>query len=560
MPLSNKEILERLCSNKKISERNPFILSELSMSCEELDEEVMFQYEKLLEVVDFDRVAVCANFAMMNPNEASDVNRGVYFSRWKNETFWKNLQLGSAFSSKEVVRREIKDVISRQLKSVLKISNVRLVHLRSSNLYYSENDQLKLLENFSEQSFISFCMYIFARYLKLSEDDAIKTALRDRIKPASNNSVIQFLDCYIKDGKYFAGVSEDSPQWIIQRFLRPAIELGKPTVHSKSVDMLIDHLTDFDSMTKHRVLDILSTMYMNSASLKSKFGGALRIFGSSGANGKSKFIDLLIRSVGYDCAASVSVQDLGDDRSAYSAASAMLLVDDDAPSNRIKGLASSNFKKLVTGGAMKVRALYKEEVTVTPKCMMVIASNHLPRAEDKSEGFLRRWNLVEIKTRLHDRYDLDEIWFKELDSDTSAQYVCEMLVLRALEMSNGDEMSPKSEIMLELDRRYAEDNNSASSFVREVGLDQIVGFSVKEVRDRYDRFCQENDLPVMQRQFNETLENQFSLIAKSVGHSRVSESSDQFALLKQKLKSTVRAWQHTDDEVNISYLPNLKQT
>ena len=557
--MENKEILERLCSNEKISERNPFILSELSMSCEELDEEVMFQYEKLLEVVDFDRVAVCANFAIMNPNEASDVDRGVYFSRWKNETFWKNLQLGSAVSSKEIVRREIKDVISRQLKSVLKLCGVRLVHLRSSNLYYSENDQLKLLENFNEQSFISFCMYIFARYLKLSEDDAIKTALRDRVKPASNNSIIQFLDCYIKEGKYFVGVSEDSPQWIIQRFLRPAIESGKPTVHSRAVDMLIDHLTDFDIMTKHRLRDILSTMYMNSASLKSKFGGTLRIFGSSGANGKSKFIDLLIRSVGYDCVASVSVQDLDDDRSVYSAALAMLTVDDDAPSTRITGLASSNFKKFTTGGVVKTRALYKEAITVTPKCTMVIASNHLPRAEDKSEGFLRRWNLIEIKTRLHDRYDLDEDWFKELDSDVSAQYMCEMLVLRFLELSNGAEMSPKSESMLELDRRYAEDNNSAAAFVNDLGIEKIIGFSVREVREHYESYCKENDLPVMQRQFNETLENQFSLIVKPAGVMRVSESSDQFALLRQKLKRTIKVWQHTDDEVNIIYLPNLKQ-
>ena len=177
----------------------------MSVSSEELDEEVMFRYEKLLEVVDFDRVAVCANYAIINPNEASDVSRDVYFSRWENDTFWKNLPLGSAFSHKEIVRREIKDVISRQLKSVLKLSNVRLVHLRSSRLYYSENDQLKLLEDFNEKSFISFCMYIFARYLKLSEDDAIKNALRDRVKPASNNSVIQFLDCYIENGKYHKG-------------------------------------------------------------------------------------------------------------------------------------------------------------------------------------------------------------------------------------------------------------------------------------------------------------------------------------------------------------------
>ena len=558
--MRNKELLERLCSNNKIYERNPFILSELSTSSEELDETVFFQYEKLLEVVDFDRVVACANFSIMNPNESSDVSRDVYFSRWENEDFWKSIPLGSAIFGGRISRHKIKDVVSRQLKSVLKLSKVRLANLRSSTLYYSENEELKILDDFSEESFISFCMFIFARYLYLSEDDVIKNALRGRVNPASNNSVIQFLDCYIENGKYFEGVSEESPQWIVRRHVKRAIKSGKTTVHSKPVDMLIDHLTDLDVMTRHRLIDVLSTMYMNSASLKSKFGGALRIFGSSGANGKSKLIDLLIRSVGYDCAASVSVQDLGDDRSAYSAASAMLLVDDDAPSNRIQGLASANFKKTVTGGPMKVRALYKEEITVIPKCLMVIASNQLPRAEDKSEGFLRRWNLIETKMRLHDRYDLDEDWFRELDSDDSAQYLCETLVLRALEMSNGDEMRPKSKSMLELDKRYAEDNNSATAFVRDVGLEQIVGFSVKEVREKYDSYCKENDLPVMQRQFNETLENQFSLIVKTAGVMRVSESSDQFALLYQKIKKTIKVWQHTDDEVNIQYLPNLKRS
>ena len=127
-------------------------------------------------------------------------------------------------------------------------------------------------------------------------------------------------------------------------------------------------------------------------------------------------------------------------------------------------------------------------------------------------------------------------------------------------MSNGDEMRPKSESMLELDKRYAEDNNSATAFVRDVGLEQIVGFSVKEVREKYDSYCKENDLPVMQRQFNETLENQFSLIVKTAGVMRVSESSDQFALLYQKIKKTIKVWQHTDDEVNIQYLPNLKRS
>lgn len=189
--LSNKEILERFYSNKKITEKNPIVLEELSTTFEELGKDDMIRYEKLLEVVEFDRVVACARFVTMNGRLASsneidesNIPKDVYFSTWKNETFWKSLERSSAVSkTNRVIRYKIKDVLTRQLRSVLTSSNVRLDHRRSSRLYYSEDNQTKILENFDEESFISFCMHIFARYLRLSESDVIKTALRYRVIP-----------------------------------------------------------------------------------------------------------------------------------------------------------------------------------------------------------------------------------------------------------------------------------------------------------------------------------------------------------------------------------------
>lgn len=189
--MSNKEILERFYSNKKITEKNPIVLEELSTTFEELGKDDMIRYEKLLEVVEFDRVVACARFvttngrlASSNEIDESNIPKDVYFSRWKNETFWKSLERSSAVSkTNRVIRYKIKDVLTRQLRSVLTSSNVRLDHRRSSRLYYSEDNQTKILENFDEESFISFCMHIFARYLRLSESDVIKTALRYRVIP-----------------------------------------------------------------------------------------------------------------------------------------------------------------------------------------------------------------------------------------------------------------------------------------------------------------------------------------------------------------------------------------
>ena len=188
--MSNEEILERFYSNEKIVEKNPIILKELSTTFETLGEEDMFRYEKLLEVVEFDRVVACARFVvldgkfvMINESDKLDVPKDVYFSRWKDEIFWKDLDRSSAVSKDgRVIRYKIKEELTRQLRSVLTRSNVRLDHRRSSKLYYDEDGQTKILENFSEESFIAFCMHIFARYLRLSEASVIKTALRYRIR------------------------------------------------------------------------------------------------------------------------------------------------------------------------------------------------------------------------------------------------------------------------------------------------------------------------------------------------------------------------------------------
>lgn len=187
--MPNKEILERFYSNKKITEKNPIILEELSTTFEVLGKDDMIRYEKLLEVVEFDRVVACARFVTMNGRlissneiDESNIPKDVYFSRWKNETFWKSLERSSAISkTNRVIRYKINDLLTRQLRSVLTRSDVRLDH-RRSKLYYIEDDRIKILEDFSEESFVSFCMHIFARYLRLSESDVIKTALRHRVR------------------------------------------------------------------------------------------------------------------------------------------------------------------------------------------------------------------------------------------------------------------------------------------------------------------------------------------------------------------------------------------
>ena len=89
--MSNQKLLEHLYSNEKIRQLNPLVLSELSRTFFELDEAVFYQFEELLEVVEFDRVVACLRFITSNGQlittyreDLSDVPREVYFSQWNS--------------------------------------------------------------------------------------------------------------------------------------------------------------------------------------------------------------------------------------------------------------------------------------------------------------------------------------------------------------------------------------------------------------------------------------------------------------------------------------------
>ena len=541
-------------------EKNPITILLLNDSSLTRDKETIETYSELLDAVDFDRVlAVCKFVCIDVKNE--DCDKNDFFSRWQDESFWKDRTPGEAVSRSVIDRGALKEILSRQLDSVFEKAKIRINSLNSSELYYSMNDEICILENFSIDAFKKFCLYIFKDYLRISEASTIVSVMKMRVISSADSSVIQLRDCRIESGKVVKGVTSKRASHMIKRYGYEAVLTGKPTVYSKPVDMLLDHISNFDKDTRERLEDLLATIFFNDAGLKASKGGAIRLFGASGENGKSLFIKLLSKSIGNKPnVVPFKIKDLNDPRTAYAVASSMLMVDPDSSSEKISAASSSFFKECVTADDVDVRPLYGEQRTVTPLTLVLVASNNLPKSEDKTDmGYLRRWNIINVKAKLFDSYpDLTNEWFDELLSDKSAQYLFERLLIRSQDLLTRN-LHPKSQHMLENDLKHVEENNSAKLYIEDRTIERIVGFSVKEIKEDYERFCERNDLNILKKHFKETLENMFGVQSCLVKINRISESSECFPLLHSRQISAIRAYQHKDEKENSRILAAQKR-
>lgn len=541
-------------------EKNQITMIVLSDPSLTRDEETIKTYSSLLDVIDFDRVLMVCKFACIDVKN-ENVNRLEFFDRWKNENFWTEMTPGKAISRSTVDRHALKEILSRQFDTVLEDAKVRINSLKSSELYYSKDDEIYILENFSIDTFKKFCLYIFKDYLRISEASTIESVMRMRVTRSADSSVIQLRDCRIESGRVIKGVTSKRASHMIKRSGYQSVITGKPTVYSRPVDMLLEHISNFDKDTRERLEDLLATIFFNDAGLKASKGGAIRLFGASGENGKSLFIKLLSKSIGgTPNVVPFKIKDLSDPRTAYAVASSMLMVDPDSSSEKISAASSSFFKECVTADDVDVRPLYGEQITITPLTSVLVASNNLPKSEDKTDmGYLRRWNIINVKAKLLDSYpDLTNEWFEELLSDKSAQYLFERLLIRSQDLLTRN-LHPKSQHMLENDLKHVEENNSAKLYIEDRTIERIVGFSVKEIKDDYERFCERNDLNILKKHFKETLENMFDLTDRAVKITRLSESSEAFSLLYSGQVKAIRAYQHKDEKENSRILAAQKK-
>lgn len=557
--------IENLKNTDRIYSLNPTIFRNL-LASERVFSSSFHKYAVLLECVDFDRVYLSMKFLMDMTSEEVASMGGIneYFSRYRKNTFWREFKPGSLSKQVDSANEMLIDL----LKTTFKLARFKIAE-HAKALFYRDRledntDTIEMIDDFSYDDFRQFLLMLFAPYMKHRYSKSIvEFALEDMISNGTSDNIIQFLDCYVEDGRVHEGMHPTVGRFLVRRKVFEAIENRKPTKVVKEVDQLIAHLCDYDEKNIKLMVSILATVFLNDSEMKNTLSPHLRIFGPSGANGKTTFEDLLRKAFGNHNVVATQIGGLDNYHFVETTVQSLIAIDGDSSGKALSSDAAATFKRIVTGDTVRSRQIYGKMRDVKSMCLLLAFCNTLPKSSDKSNAFLRRMTIIKCSDRLIDsrRFVANDEWFKNLRSDAAAQYLIEKLLLRAQDMLDQDtlKLPEASKATKDMLTKFSDENDSASAWIKEVGIEEVVGYQVKEVREKYEAWCEENDKTPLKRQFNEVLEVNFNLERKNVTYRKLNPSSNYYALSKHKGGSAVSAWQFVNQIRNNKYFDKLEQ-
>ena len=548
------------------------------------------RYSVLLDLIDFNRINRMVRF-MMNLDYKNFYMKSFEYRRLLDvgnvDSAWEEINRiarAQVFADDESLMNDETLELGRCANAVARTSvlesllysqfegRVRFDTQLSMMLVKVNDQKIVTIDQYDAKSFAKFLSSMIPSIVLKEMTSIIKSIEETQSSNGSSNVVIQFNDCYIKDGKVYHGIfgKNELPRFFINRNVYEAVKTGKPTIHSEAVDQLILHLCNFDERIRDRVVAVMSTVFLNSKRLKTRFNVSPRIYGKDGANGKTTFLSLLENAFGSRNVKVVSISDLDNERTVYTAANALIAIDSDSTGKTISDDAAANFKSLTSGEVMKIRGLFKNEEQVQTSCMMMALSNVLPASSDKSSAYLRRLEISRCDYQLTNdesklgpnskctQIELTDEFFDEIYSDEAAQYLVELLLLTSRTLLEEGFLPPKPKSMNDIIEKFAEDNDSAAAFILDVGLDKVVGYSVAHVKEMYHNWCEENDMTELKRKFNETLEDRYSLQRKVVNiMSNVREDDNSYIQALHGAKQQVRAWVFSDAKRHKDFMKNI---
>lgn len=550
---------------------------------------LMSKYLPLLKLVDFDELVATVVYrcskSLYDKYKTRNDN-GVYEISAESRPKMIDEVFGSSLTRERKQLLDSSDTFkpydctNRQLRIELLANELHIligdiVKLDSENrrLFYKTENSIEVIEDYDDFSFAEFIAYPIFTIIPAAEAQAAIESFKRKLAYSHSykESVIQFDDCYVKDGKVHAGFySEGFARFTIKRRVLKAVENRKTSVHSKELDELMLHLCNYDQRTKERFLDVVSTVFLNNSEFKQLYNFSPRIVGKDGRNGKSVFKSVIEKAFGGHTSSNVAafrMSKLDDSRTLYHVVHALIAIDGDSSTKQISEDAAEAFKCITTGDPISVRALYGEQKEVPAMTMMIEFSNDFPMSADKSAAYLRRLEFIRCDYQLitdeselgpnskMPQIELNQEWFNAIRSDRAAQYLIESLLIRSQRIRETGEISPKSDQMKAMLTLYSYENNSALAFYEEFGAEKIVGRTVKEIKELYNSWCEENDLTIMKKKFIETLESQ-GLKRERVTFKYLSTDSDQFSGVKE-CNQRIVAWQFANKRKNDKFFEDM---
>lgn len=485
----------------------------------------------------------------------------------------KSLTNEDVLSNKKPFTLKDKSAWYSKFKSYLNeaFSEIKMtIDLLHKRLIYTdrESKERKSIDNYSSVSFVKFLQIVLhtSKIFDLQNDwteDLLIRYVNDLEKDddfslsSINNSIIQFNDCYVKDGTFIEGDYPFVPRFYIHWSVYEVVKNRKTSPECKEMDEFILHLCDYDQETVPVFLSRMSTFLMNRQSLKTNLAATINIlYGASGANGKSLFLSILKKIFEQEDVTLASLREFNNRTYQLpKMCQSLLIIDEDSADLQLDHDAVANLKMFSHGQPMEVRSIYEKSRIYNPSAMIVACTNHMPTSVDKSDAFNRRFSIFTQNSKLVSREHFrSEDWFKSLRSDDAARYLLELLILAHLDNMSRGSLLKISSRMKEINEDFVEKNDSAVMYVRSVGLKEIVGKPVKLVKERYESWCETNGVTALKNKFNTTLETKFGLIARNMTLKNLTIDESDLTVIGLSASRQIRSWVCRDQDVYQKYL------
>lgn len=197
-------------------------------------------------------------------------------------------------------------------------------------------------------------------------------------------------------------------------------------VYDLEKDELVEHRPEFNfdfkyeaeyrpDLTDQRVDEFISTLMPNSQDkrkklreiaalclIPSKINQKVPVFYGQGSNGKNQFVKILWKMLGEDCYHKTSARKLQQD--SFEMASVvdkqMAFFDEFEDVTR-----PGQLKTLVGDEQQNIREMRKESYTAKTTVYPIFAANELPNPSDNSDGFYRRWEIIDFPQKFTSEED-----------------------------------------------------------------------------------------------------------------------------------------------------------
>lgn len=260
-----------------------------------------------------------------------------------------------------------------------------------------------------------------------------------------------------------------------------------PNAYSEVCDRTLNKLACQDKAIRQLIEEMIGYCFYR----RNELGVSFILTGDK-SNGKSTFIDMIMRLLGFNNTSALDLGELGERFKTAELFGKLANLGDDISDDFIKNPAI--FKKLVTGDRVNVERKGQNPFDFNNYAKFLFSANDIPRIKDKTGAVLRRLIIVPFNATFS-KTDADyDPYIKYKLRDSSVMEYLILLGIKGLKrVLENRKFTTNDKIEAEI-REYEERNNPITLFFKDTPVEEIENEPTTLIFQRYKEFCTANDL------------------------------------------------------------------